>query len=260
MGLLTTTREWNEALEGWRGIQDAPAPENRGRPRGFKVLENDFLEKYFVTSHWAMPGVWFLPVIALCVIASRGAQGHSWSVIAGCMLAGTLGWTFVEYVLHRFVFHLPATKIRPIRFVLFTMHGYHHEFPNDPGRLVAPPVLSWPISALLALLFWALFGPWWQAIFAGTLLGYLAYDWMHYYNHHGTPKSRFGRFMRRFHMEHHYKNATTQFGLSSPLWDLVLGTYRRPTPPTPVEQECLGPSAIGGVVDADRAAIAGGKA
>jgi sterol desaturase/sphingolipid hydroxylase (fatty acid hydroxylase superfamily) len=66
--------------------------------------------------------------------------------------------------------------------------------------------------------------------------------------------------MRRFHMEHHYKNATTQFGLSSPLWDLVLGTYRRPTPPTPVEQECLGPSAIGGVVDADRAAIAGGKA
>jgi sterol desaturase/sphingolipid hydroxylase (fatty acid hydroxylase superfamily) len=29
-------------------------------------------------------------------------------------------------------------------------------------------------------------------------------------------------------MEHHYKNARTQFGLSSPLWDVVFQTFRHP--------------------------------
>ncbi len=41
------------------------------------------------------------------------------------------------------------------------------------------------------------------------------------------------------HVEHYFKNASTQYGLSSPLWDFVLRTYRRPTPTTPVETECL---------------------
>ena len=62
-------------------------------------------------------------------------------------------------------------------------------------------------------------------LLGGTVAGYLAYDWMHYYTHHATPKTRFGKFMRRFHLEHHLKIASSQFGLSSPLWDLALGTF-----------------------------------
>jgi sterol desaturase/sphingolipid hydroxylase (fatty acid hydroxylase superfamily) len=49
--------------------------------------------------------------------------------------------------------------------------------------------------------------------------------------------------MRRFHFEHHYKSADIQFGLSSPLWDLVFSTFRRPCPPTAMERTCLGKDA-----------------
>ncbi len=94
-----------------------------------------------------------------------------------------------------------------------------------PGRLVAPPALSWPLAALVASVYAVIFGSWWTAIFGGTVLGYLGYDWMHYYTHHAKPKNPFGRFMRRFHFEHHFGTAYSQFGLSSPLWDLFLGSF-----------------------------------
>ncbi len=240
MGLLSTTDEWNDTVATWAGIQDAPARRNRRRVAGIRALNNSVLEKHFASSHWIMPGVWFIPVIVYCVYASVAVRGLTAPVIAMCIVAGVLGWSFVEYWLHRFVFHLPPTDIRPIRTVLFALHGYHHEFPSDRRRLVAPPVMSWPIASVLAVIYWSVFGAYWQALFAGTLVGYLAYDWMHYYTHHAVPRSRFGKFMRRFHMEHHFKNAETKYGLSSPLWDFVFLTYRRPTAPTPAEVECLG--------------------
>ncbi len=247
MGLFDTTDDWRESLASWSGIRDAPAPENRALGRGIRVMRNNFLEQYLTTSHWITPGLVFAPIIAYLVHAGRVTQGLEWPVILGCVGLGVVTWTFLEYCLHRFVFHLPPTRIRAVRLVLFVLHGYHHEFPNDPRRLVAPPVLGWPIAAALTVLFWAVFGPYWQALLAGTFTGYLAYDWMHYYTHHARPKSRFGRFMRRFHMEHHYKKATTQYGLSSPIWDFVFRTFQRPTAPTDTELECLRAEARGRV-------------
>jgi sterol desaturase/sphingolipid hydroxylase (fatty acid hydroxylase superfamily) len=239
MGLLDTTQAWDDALMSWEGIRDAPAPANRTRGKGIRVMKNHFIERYVTTSHWITPGLLFIPIIAFLVYAARSHQELEWLIVAGCFGLGVVAWTFVEYCLHRFVFHLPPTNIRPIRFVLFVLHGYHHEFPNDRRRLVAPPVMGWPIAVVLTILFWMLFGIYWQALLAGTIAGYLAYDWMHYYTHHARPRSRFGKFMRRFHMEHHYKNASTQYGLSSPIWDFVFGTFRQPASPTATERECL---------------------
>ena len=48
---------------------------------------------------------------------------------------------------------------------------------------------------------------------------------MHYYTHHANPRNPLGRFMRRFHFEHHFGTAYSQYGLSSPLWDFFLGTF-----------------------------------
>jgi sterol desaturase/sphingolipid hydroxylase (fatty acid hydroxylase superfamily) len=105
------------------------------------------------------------------------------------------------------------------------LHGYHHDYPNDPGRLVAPPVLSWPIAICTFIVQLSLFGSWSMPLFAGTCLGYLGYDWVHYYTHHARPKTKVGKFIRRFHLEHHYRNALEQYGISSPLWDLVFRTW-----------------------------------
>jgi 4-hydroxysphinganine ceramide fatty acyl 2-hydroxylase len=56
---------------------------------------------------------------------------------------GVFSFTLVEYILHRFVFHserwLPNNRI--VRYLHYTLHGIHHMLPNDPDRLVYPPVL-----------------------------------------------------------------------------------------------------------------------
>ena len=105
-------------------------------------------------------------------------------------------------------------------------HGYHHEFPRDPYRLVAPPFMSWPLALVIGTGYALGFGALWTPLFAGTVAGYLAYDWIHYYAHHARPKTRIGRFMQRYHLQHHYRDHDAHFGISCPLWDLVFGTYK----------------------------------
>jgi sterol desaturase/sphingolipid hydroxylase (fatty acid hydroxylase superfamily) len=221
---MDTTKDWDEALAAWVGIRSAPARENRGRSAGFSVMTNTFLERWIATSHWLMPGVWFLPVIVACLYSAMVADALPWWQVGLAFVAGVLAWTFVEYWLHRWFFHLEPPENALGRYILFIAHGYHHEFPNDPGRLVAPPLLSWPIFAGLVALYSTFGGVWWMAGLAGTVSGYLGYDWMHYYTHHGRPTNPWLKKMRKFHLEHHFKHHQSRFGLSSPLWDWVFGT------------------------------------
>ena len=58
------------------------------------------------------------------------------------------------------------------------------------------------------------------AVFAGVILGYVAYDCMHYLMHAGV----LGGPLREAHMRHHYKDPGAGFGISSPLFDWALGT------------------------------------
>ena len=109
----------------------------------------------------------------------------------------------------------------------FSCMEYHHDFPNDKMRLVAPPLMSWPIALALGLLTrW--FGPdRWLPAFAGLTVRYLAYDYIHYYTHHFRPRWGPGKWLRRYHMLHHHDDRNSRFGVSSPLWDIVFKTYVR---------------------------------
>ncbi len=235
--LFATSDQWQEAVNSWEGIGDAPAERYRSQRRGFRVLENDFLEKYVATAHWSLPGLWSIPLVLYCLYRAVFVAGEEPSTIVALFLAGMLGWTFFEYWLHRWIFHLPPSRISFIRNIQFTLHGYHHEFPEDPGRLVAPPVMAFPIAGMLTAAVVFSFPGNWPSILAGTFFGYLCYDWVHYFSHHGRTRWAWGKFQRRFHMEHHYKNARTQFGLSSPLWDVVFLTFRRPRSGALAQQE-----------------------
>ena len=66
------------------------------------------------------------------------------------------------------------------------------------------------------------------AVFVGFfLLGYLAYEYVHLALHHASPKSRLGCYFRRHHLTHHAHGREGNFGVSSPLWDFLLGTTLR---------------------------------
>ena len=59
---------------------------------------------------------------------------------------------------------------------------------------------------------------------AGFLAGYLVYDLTHYAQHHFPMRSGYAKYIKRYHMQHHYKDPDTRFGVSSPIWDWVFRT------------------------------------
>ncbi len=220
------TEELMETVRRWDGTLLGPGPENRKR-EGIRVFKARWFEDRFAKAHPVMPGVWWGPVIALCAyLTIVDARFVALGALAR-FATGVVVFTFVEYFLHRLYFHHNFGDHFEGRLQAFMVHGYHHEFPNDRLRLVAPLLLSLTVATPIALVYYFTAGSYfWLACFAGSIVGYLAYDWIHYYTHHFTPTTRVGKFMRRYHMEHHYKDSNAHFGISSPFWDLVFGTWR----------------------------------
>jgi sterol desaturase/sphingolipid hydroxylase (fatty acid hydroxylase superfamily) len=143
-------------------------------------------------------------------------------------MVGILFWTLTEYSLHRWVFHLRVPGRLGDRFhELF--HGIHHEQADDPTRLVMPPVVSILLASAFYLGFESLLGARSATpLFAFFIVGYLGYDYIHYYVHHFNPKTALGKFLKKNHMLHHYAADEAKWGVSNPLWDLVFDTYKMP--------------------------------
>jgi sterol desaturase/sphingolipid hydroxylase (fatty acid hydroxylase superfamily) len=188
-----------------------------------RMFENDLLER-FSRIHPSTPFVVWIPVAALFL--ARSAMRHQLALLSipALFFAGIVFWTFAEYVLHRWVFHWTNDTAWGKR-VHFLLHGVHHDFPNDKDRLVMPL----PTSVPLAILFYALFAVTLgrtvgEPFFAGFVIGYLFYDGTHYFVHHFAPRSRWGKFLRRHHLTHHFADHDGGFGVSSPLWDYVFRT------------------------------------
>ena len=224
MGLFTLTEDCETAIDEWSGEVGKPSSANRGRTR-IRVFKNGFIEDWFATAHWTVPGLWSIPVVL-------GISVYSYTVIGllptlSMLFYGVLFWTLMEYVLHRWLFHRRPSSWHFDKVQMFMLHGYHHEFPNDPWRLVAPPIMSWPGAVIVGTLQISILG--WTyglPLLAGTILGYLAYDWIHYYEHHGRPTSKVAKWMRRLHSIHHFNDPEVNHGISSPLWDGLFATYR----------------------------------
>jgi sterol desaturase/sphingolipid hydroxylase (fatty acid hydroxylase superfamily) len=223
------TDRFLETVRRWDGSLLQPSSENR-QHEGVRVFKASWFEHVFAKAHPILPGVVWGPVVLAAIGYSVNDSRFAFWPGVWLFAFGFLAWTLIEYLLHRFVFHLLPEPTFESKLKQFMVHGYHHEFPNDRMRLVAPLLLSMPIGAVVAAAYFLLAGPhYWRMIYAGTVLGYITYDWVHYYTHHFRPTTRLGKFLRRYHMEHHYKDSESHFGISSPLWDWVFGTVERPT-------------------------------
>jgi sterol desaturase/sphingolipid hydroxylase (fatty acid hydroxylase superfamily) len=190
-----------------------------------ELFESAFLN-FFSRVHPAIPAIVFVPVICAMEWLGAGDGLAAWQ-LGLLTLAGVGIWTLTEYWLHRLVFHWEPDH--PIGSRLhFIIHGIHHDHPNDKLRLVMPPAVSIPLAALFFLGFLLLFGaPEAYPLFAGFILGYLAYDYTHYYLHHFVPRSALGKGLREQHMRHHFQDHRFGYGVSSPLWDVVFRTLPR---------------------------------
>jgi sterol desaturase/sphingolipid hydroxylase (fatty acid hydroxylase superfamily) len=195
-----------------------------------RLFKSDFLEFFTHISPATVIGLWLPVAVVLLVYAVMKVSGPAfpWYILLG-VLIGLFLWTFAEYTLHRFLFHHHPTTPRQER-IFFLFHGIHHAAPQDKTRLVMPFPVSIPMAAIICGLFYLILAvllksPQWVApLIAGFLVGYLAYDLTHYATHHFPMRSGYAKFIKRYHMQHHYKDPDTRFGVSSPVWDWVFRT------------------------------------
>jgi sterol desaturase/sphingolipid hydroxylase (fatty acid hydroxylase superfamily) len=165
----------------------------------------------------------YLPVIfILPYYASQSLQFSNIKLVTLFAL-GIFIWTFVEYILHRFVFHHhPETPDG--KKINYIFHGNHHEFPKAKSRLFMPLVPSLLISSLFFMFFYSFFNMNVFVLFPGFMLGYLIYGSMHYAIHAWNPPFRWMKPLWRNHYLHHYKDGDFGFGVSNTFWDRVFGT------------------------------------
>jgi sterol desaturase/sphingolipid hydroxylase (fatty acid hydroxylase superfamily) len=140
------------------------------------------------------------------------------------LLAGVLVLSLAEYAVHRWAFH-GAARFAPGLYDL--IHGAHHRLPGDPGRRIVPLTHSIPVAVVM---YAALGG---GPVFSGALLAYLAYEGVHAAAHYRGRLPAPLRYLRRHHARHHHTDDGAAFGVSSPLWDYLLGTM--PKAPHPWE-------------------------
>ena len=194
-------------------------PSNKGTAQLFK---NPLIEKLSRT-HIAIP-------ITLFLLYSGGLL--YWSVVnttlkplTTVMLfgAGLLVFTLVEYLMHRYIFHMDTyTALR--KKIQYNFHGVHHDYPRDKDRLAMPPVVSITIATVLLLLFRLLMDDYVFGFLPGFLTGYAGYLFVHYIVHAYQPPKNLFKTLWVHHGIHHYKDSERAFGVSSPLWDFIFRT------------------------------------
>lgn len=131
---------------------------------------------------------------------------------------GIFTWTFLEYILHRFVFHISYPKFQ------YMVHGVHHEFPRDKERLLMPPLPGLLAITVLTSIFYLLLWSYTFAFMMGFLSGYLMYTFIHYIVHAWKPVKGLKFLWAHHHKHHNPVFEDKAFGVSSPLWDYVFGT------------------------------------
>lgn len=188
-----------------------------------RMFKSDFMEM-FSKVHFTVPLFLYVPVITYFLYWAAMSPELGLGRGVGMFVLGILSWSITEYLLHRYIFHFHPTSEFGKK-IHFLFHGVHHDYPNDSNRLVMPPGISVPLAFLFYFGFKLVMAPYLlYPFFAGFVLGYLFYDMLHYALHHVDMKGKFWIALKTHHLKHHFKDPDKGFGVSSPLWDIIVGS------------------------------------
>ncbi len=128
-----------------------------------------------------------------------------------------------------FLFHLKPPKNVFLLKMLRRLHYDHHVYPDDLKLLFLPVWFSVPSFTIYLLISYGItksvtvtlsFG-------IGLIIMLLVYEWKRYIAHKPIrPVTKFGRWLKKQHILHHYKNEKFWFGVSNPVFDFIFGTLK----------------------------------
>lgn len=187
-----------------------------------KIFDNPVLERLSRT-HIAIP-------ISMFIVFSLGLLYYAFvhttlypALIPVLFLSGLLFFTLMEYLAHRYLFHM-ETDTEFKKKIQYGLHGVHHEYPKDKDRLAMPPPMSIFLATFFFILFYMLLDTKVFGFLPGMMTGYASYLFVHYIVHAYPPPKNIFKHLWINHAIHHYKDNNTVFGVSSPLWDYIFGT------------------------------------
>src|SRR3984893_11863877 len=131
------------------------------------------------------------------------------------VLAGVAAWTVLEYLVHRFVFHRYSVSRR--------LHRLHHDQPNNPDAERSS--LSTPLIGFLLIVPAGVEDG--SAIFAGLLLGYLAFIVVHYAVHRWPIEPNSWLYSAKIRHLTHHRFENCNYGVTTIFWDIVFRTNAR---------------------------------
>ncbi|RVT85772.1 fatty acid hydroxylase [Rhodobacteraceae bacterium CCMM004] len=157
------------------------------------------------------------------------APGWVWALVPLGVAAQMLN----EYLLHRFVFHLPPPRRQWAFDLLYRAHYGHHDFPTAPHLFFVPVWVAVPVLAANLALVWAAVTWAWPgapareiAVAVGGGATFLAYEWFHMTAHLPVRRGRVERHVARLHGQHHFRDPGAWFHVTpgGAAIDLALGT------------------------------------
>jgi sterol desaturase/sphingolipid hydroxylase (fatty acid hydroxylase superfamily) len=193
--------------------------ENAASPRWAREARKGRRRLYPVTVVYA--AVTFA-ALAHAARTSAAATAVSWAL-------GVAFWTWVEYMVHRYILHgsFPDGRgLRHLTHVLFDhLHVEHHKRPwdgnhingtiKDTGPFLLPAfllALLLPPQTLLAFL-------------AGLKQAYVVEEWVHHSVHFYRFDNPYFRYIKAHHLYHHSERGKDLgYGLTSGMWDTAYRT------------------------------------
>jgi sterol desaturase/sphingolipid hydroxylase (fatty acid hydroxylase superfamily) len=153
-------------------------------------------------------------------------------LLAGLALLafGAALWSLAEYLMHRFAMHALRGKGLASR-----EHLRHHALQDS---VLESWWFAWAgvlgVGVVLGLAATDLLGPVGVCLGVGWVAGYGFYDWIHYRAHRRPVAHPYERWVRRHHFHHHFGHPMANHGVTTPVWDMVFGTYERVDGPVAV--------------------------
>jgi len=167
----------------------------------------DLTRRQYMADFFVVPA---FVLMAMTVALMRSEPSMTWLLWG---MGGWFAWTLMEYILHRFIFHIFYRRD----------HARHHAKPFD--WIGVTPFVSFISLGLVWLGCFTITADAGRggALFIGFCVGYYGYMCIHYLIHHSDHKA-LDR-LRRHHLAHH-QGAQKNFGVSLTLWDRIFSTAK----------------------------------
>jgi sterol desaturase/sphingolipid hydroxylase (fatty acid hydroxylase superfamily) len=174
----------------------------------------------FVSSRINYHAVLIVDIIGAAVFLFVGLRAPRPALLrVASVVAGFAAWGFIEYALHRWLGHGPRSVGR-------RGHLMHHA--DDTAPIAAPVFVvmagTWVVWAMLAPVAGGRVA---ALIVCGIYIGYNHYALLHHLlHHHEAIAAHLGLTRMRGRHRAHHRDHEVNFGVTSPLWDHIFGTYR----------------------------------